>query len=136
MVAVQNSVRHDDVGVASSLAMFCRTMGQVIGPAFASTLWITRFDSNVRRLVPADTLATLDVEDLRNNSETIKGLAEPTHTQVVEALRLAINSAFRFAAAVAAVGIVTALFMRSRPLRGTIRESSTNDQAVAPVRTP
>ncbi|MEO8691869.1 MAG: MDR family MFS transporter [Acidimicrobiales bacterium] len=122
MVAVQNSVRYDDVGVASSLTMFCRTMGQVIGPSFATTLWVTRFDSNVRRLVPPDTLAGLDVEELRNNSKTIRALAEPTHTQVVESLRLGINDAFRFAAALSAVGIITALFMKSRPLRGTIKE--------------
>jgi hypothetical protein len=99
-------------------------MGQVLGPAFASTLWITRFDSNVHRLVPADTLATLDVEELRSNSKTIHDLSEPTHTQVVEALRLGINSAFRLAAVLAALGIVTAVFMRSVPLRNTIREES------------
>ena len=122
MVAVQNAVSYERVGVASSLTMFCRTMGQVIGPSFATTLWIARFDSNVHRLVPADTLARLDVEDLRNNSETIRGLAEPTHSQVVESLRLGINDAFRFAAIVSALGIITSLFMRSRPLRGTIRE--------------
>jgi MFS family permease len=122
MVAVQNSVRYEDVGVASSLTMFCRTMGQVIGPSFATTLWITRFDSNVHRLVPPDTLAGLDVEELRSNSETIRALVEPTRTQVVESLRLGINDAFRFAAALSAVGIITSLFMKSRPLRGTIRE--------------
>jgi EmrB/QacA subfamily drug resistance transporter len=122
MVAVQNSVRYEDVGVASSLTMFCRTMGQVIGPSFATTLWITRFDSNIHRLVPPDTLAGLDVESLRSNSKTIRGLAEPTHTQVVESLRLGINDAFRFAAALSALGIITSLFMKSRPLRGTIRE--------------
>jgi predicted MFS family arabinose efflux permease len=122
MVAVQNSVRYEDVGVASSLTMFCRTMGQVIGPSFATTLWITRFDANVHRLVPPDTLAGLDVEELRSNSKTIRALAEPTHTQVVESLRLGINDAFRFAAALSAVGIITSLFMKSRPLRGTIRE--------------
>ena len=102
--------------------MFCRTMGQVIGPSFATTLWITRFDSNIHRLVPPDTLAGLDVESLRSNSKTIRGLAEPTHTQVVESLRLGINDAFRFAAALSALGIITSLFMKSRPLRGTIRE--------------
>ena len=64
----------------------------------------------------------LDIEDLRNNSETIRNLAEPTHSQVVESLRLGINDAFRFAAIVSALGIITSLFMRSRPLRGTIRE--------------
>jgi hypothetical protein len=101
--------------------MFCRTMGQVIGPSFATTLWIARFDHNVHRLVPADTLAQLDVEDLRNNSETIRDLAEPTHSQVVDALRFGINDAFRFAAIVSALGIITSLFMRSRPLRGTIK---------------
>ena len=122
MVAVQNSVRYEDVGVASSLTMFCRTMGQVLGPSFATTLWITRFDANVHRLVPPDTLAGLDVEELRSNSKTIRALAEPTHTQVVESLRLGINDAFRFAAALSAVGIITSLFMKSRPLRGTIRE--------------
>ncbi|MEO5840869.1 MAG: MDR family MFS transporter [Acidimicrobiales bacterium] len=122
MVAVQNSVRYEDVGVASSLTMFCRTMGQVIGPSFATTLWITRFDANVRRLVPPDTLAGLDVEELRNNSKAIRALAEPTHTQVVESLRLGINDAFRLAAALAALGIITSLFMKSRPLRGTIKE--------------
>ena len=122
MVAVQNSVRYEDVGVASSLTMFCRTMGQVIGPSFATTLWITRFDANVHRLVPPDTLAGLDIEALRSNSKTISALPEPTHTQVVESLRLGINDAFRFAAALSALGIITALFMKSRPLRGTIRE--------------
>ena len=67
-------------------------------------------------------LAGLDVESLRSNSKTIRGLAEPTHTQVVESLRLGINDAFRFAAALSAFGIITSLFMKSRPLRGTIRE--------------
>ena len=66
MVAVQNSVRYEDVGVASSLTMFCRTMGQVIGPSFATTLWITRFDANVHRLVPPATLAGLDIAALRS----------------------------------------------------------------------
>jgi EmrB/QacA subfamily drug resistance transporter len=122
MVAVQNSVRYEDVGVASSLTMFCRTMGQVLGPSFATTLWITHFDANVHRLVPPDKLAGLDVEELRSNSKTIRDLAEPTHTQVIEALRLGINDAFRFAALMSALGIITSLFMKSRPLRGTIRE--------------
>ena len=67
-------------------------------------------------------LAGLDVEELRNNSKTIRALAEPTHTQVIESLRLGINDAFRFAALMSALGIITSLFMKSRPLRGTIRE--------------
>ena len=102
--------------------MFCRTIGQVLGPSFRDDAVDHDFDANVHRLVPPDKLAGLDVEELRSNSKTIRDLAEPTHSQVIEALRLGINDAFRFAALMSALGIITSLFMKSCPLRGTIRE--------------
>jgi hypothetical protein len=97
-VAVQNSVRYEDVGVASSLTMFCRTMGQVLGPSFATTLWITRFDANVHRLVPPDTVGGPRCRGVAQQQQDHPrpGRAD-AHTSH-RSLRLGINDAFRFAA--------------------------------------
>jgi MFS family permease len=120
MLAMQNAVGHEDVGVVSSLAMFSRTIGQVFGPAIGGTLMAARFEQHVRRFVDRDTFETLDTKQLRTETKTIDDLAEPVRGQVVHAFRIAVNDAFRFAALVSALGIVIAAFMRTRPLRQTI----------------
>jgi EmrB/QacA subfamily drug resistance transporter len=128
MLAMQNAARYEDVGVVSSLGMFSRTMGQVFGPAFAAMLIATRFPAYLQRNLDADAYAALDTRQLRTETGTIDALDEPVRGQVVEAFRMSVNDGFRLAALFAACGIVTAAFMRTRPLRMSIR-----DEAGAPA---
>jgi MFS family permease len=120
MLAMQNAVRHEDVGVVSSLNMFSRTMGQVFGPALGGTLMAARFESHLQRRIDAGTFAGLDTRELRTETKTIDDLALPLRAEVIHAFRMAVNDAFRLAAVFAGVGIVVAVFMRTRPLRRTI----------------
>jgi EmrB/QacA subfamily drug resistance transporter len=121
MIAMQNSVRHEDLGVVSSLAMFSRTIGQVFGPALGSSLLIARFGSYVRRAVDPVAYDSLGLHELRPESKPIGALAEPVHSQAVDAFRHAVNDSFRLATVFAVLGVLIAVFMRSSPLRGSVR---------------
>lgn len=125
VLATQNAVSHSDVGVASSLALFSRTIGQVFGPAVAGLLWVSQFESNLHRLADSGALAGYDVDKLRTDAKLIGSLDEPLHGQVVEALRSAISNAFVLASVFALGAVVTAAFMRSAPLRERIHDEAT-----------
>lgn len=129
MLAMQNAVHHEHLGVVSSLGMFGRTIGQVFGPAFGATLMAVRFDAHLNRLVDRSTRATLDAAHLRTETSEIEQLSEPVRSQVIDAFRLAANDAFRLATAFCVAGAVVALFMRTRPLRATVRDE---DEVMVP----
>jgi predicted MFS family arabinose efflux permease len=122
VLATQNAVRHEDVGVASSLVMFSRTLGQVFGPALAGLLWVTQFESNLHKLAADGDLAGYDVDKLRSDTKLIRSLSDPLHAAVVEALRSAISNAFVLAALFAVGAVVAAAFMRTMPLRERIHD--------------
>jgi MFS family permease len=123
MIAMQNAVGYEDLGVVSSLGMFGRTIGQVFGPAFGATLMAVRFQTHLDHLVDPATRSSLDAKTLRTETSTIDRLTEPVRAQVIQAFRLAVNDAFRLATAFAVAGACIALLMRTRPLRASIRTS-------------
>jgi hypothetical protein len=117
-------VSYADVGVSSSLAMFSRTIGQVFGPALGGTLLVARFQSHALSLVGAERGSTLDFEQLRTKTDSIKALEQPVQDQIVQAYRLAVNDAFRLAAVISLLGVVVSLFMREIPLRESIHDEA------------
>jgi MFS family permease len=123
MLAMQNAVGYEDLGVVSSLGMFGRTIGQVFGPALGATLMAVRFQTHLDRLVEPSVRSSLDAKTLRTETSTIDQLGDPVRAQVVQAFRLAINDAFKLAAAFCVAGACIALLMRARPLRSSVRES-------------
>ena len=120
MIAMQNAVRHEELGVVSSLAMFSRTIGQVFGPALGSSLLIARFGTYFRRETDPDTYRSLGLREVRPESKPIGALAEPIRSHAIDAFRHAVNDSFRLATVFALLGIVIACFMRSAPLRSSV----------------
>ena len=120
MIAMQNAVRHEELGVVSSLAMFSRTIGQVFGPALGSSLLIARFGTYFRRETDPDTYRSLGLSEVRPESKPIGALAEPIRSHAIDAFRHAVNDSFRLATVFALLGIVIACFMRSAPLRSSV----------------
>lgn len=138
MLAMQNAVRHEDVGVVSSLAMFTRTGGQVFGPALGGSLLIARFGTYIHRSVDPATYASLGLGGLRPESGPIEALPEPVRQQAVLAFSDAVNDSFRLAAMFALFGVLVAMLMRSVPLRASVasetgERSGVDGLAIDPV---
>jgi hypothetical protein len=71
--------------------------------------------------VAPDVRQGLDGKQLRTETKTIDALSEPVRSQVVHAFRLAVNDSFRLATAFSLVALLIACFMRTRPLRSSVR---------------
>jgi EmrB/QacA subfamily drug resistance transporter len=128
MIAMQNAVSYENLGVVSSLGMFGRMLGQIFGPAFGATLMAVRFEAHLDRLVSEGARASLDGKQLRTETSSIDDLPEPVRSQVIDAFQHAVNDTFRLATAFCVAAGVIALMMRTRPLRDSVR---THDDATA-----
>ncbi len=157
-LTTQTAVRIDQIGVATSLTQFSRSMGATLGTALFGTLLINRFQPSLLQGLPAE-LASLPPERLAQfqnpqallnpqAAEAIRqGLAQlgPQGLSLYDGLLSAIKVAlagslhdvFLAGACVAALGVVNVLFIREVPLRQSYRavrpshEDSTEAGAVS-----
>ncbi|MEM7141188.1 MAG: MFS transporter, partial [Actinomycetota bacterium] len=120
MVAMQNAVPHRDVGVVSAMAMFARNTGQVFGVAIAGALFVARLGHHLDRLVPADRLNGLDVDDLRSDVDVIRDLEPAVESLVADAYRLAVTDVFRVGMWGGVLSLIAAVTIPQLPLRETI----------------
>jgi MFS family permease len=111
-VAIQNSVDHEHMGVATSVTSFVRSLGGALGVAVAGAV----VSAQLHHLVPPEWIAR-HLLDL--------GLQEITHVPdderhlLMEAYRHAIATTFLTGAAVAALAFLIVLFLPERPLRSS-----------------
>jgi MFS family permease len=144
-LTTQSAVRLDQIGVATSLTQFSRSIGGTLGAAIFGSLLINRFQPALDRAMPpqlaslpADRLAQLQNPMALLNPESASvirdGLAQvgPQCTQLYDsllgAIRIALASSlhdvFLLGAFVALVGVVNVLFLREVPLRRAARRPS------------
>jgi len=120
MVAMQNAVPHRDVGVVSAMAMFARNTGQVFGVAIAGALFVGRLGHHLDRLVPADRLSGVTVDELRGDVDVIRDLDPAVESLVAEAYRLAVTDVFTVAMWGGVLSLVAAATIPQIALRETI----------------
>jgi EmrB/QacA subfamily drug resistance transporter len=151
-LTTQSAVRLDQIGVATSLTQFARSIGGTLGAAIFGSLLINRFQPALEQAMPPQ-LASLPADrmaQLQNpmallnpqSAATIRdGLAQlgPQGLQLYDsllgAIRIALASSlhdvFLLAAFVGVVGVINVLFLREVPLRrAPARRAPT---AVSPV---
>lgn len=120
MLSMQNAVPHRDVGVVSAMAMFARNTGQAFGVALAGALFVARLSHHLDRLVPAERMAGLDIDDLRGDIDAIRALEPEVEALAADAFRLAVTDVFTFAAWGGVISLLAALTIPQLPLRETI----------------
>jgi EmrB/QacA subfamily drug resistance transporter len=103
-LAVQNAVEHRDLGAASSLIMFVRTLGGAIGLAVFGALFNRQLDGRVPR-------------ELVDAPRKIHDLPDAQRDQALDALTHAITSVFMWGVPVVAASAVFAFLLPERPLR-------------------
>lgn len=114
LVAVQNRVAHEHLGVATSTANFFRSLGQTFGAAVLGAVLTTRLDVHLGRLV---TGVELDAASLQQSPAGIRALPDEVRTGVIEAFAQSIHEVFLLTIPVCVVGFVLSFALPGHPLR-------------------
>lgn len=140
-LAAQNAVKMSQLGVVTSLTQFARSIGSTLGVAIFGSLLTNQFapafraalPSSVASSVPPDVLDRFQNPQLLLNPQAAAALQQqvaqlgPQGVQAFQALYGAVkiglvgslHEVFMLGAALAAVGLVTTLFLKELPLRKT-----------------
>jgi hypothetical protein len=120
-LSTQNAVDFDDLGTATSVVNFGRSLGGALGVAAFGSVMIARLRHNLDGLGLAE---GSDVERLVNGPEQIRALAEPLRSGVIASLADAISTVYLVAIPIVALAFVVAWALPELPLRTTTRTSA------------
>jgi hypothetical protein len=127
-VAIQNSVERSDLGSATSVSAFVRSLGGALGVAAAGAVVAIR----LRQFLPVSWTQTTTSGSslLELGVQQIAKIPPAQHALLVNAYRHAIATTFLTGAGAAALAFTIVLFLPERPLRTTPRtEPVTREEA-------
>ena len=126
VLVVQNTVDVTDVGAASGVVAFFRSLGGTMGITVLGAILATRVASNVKEGLAAAGLKTADAAD----GLDLSGLPAPVLHVMRDAHADAIASIFLLSAVTAAVSLVAVWLIPERELRTTIARTPEAEAAV------
>jgi len=133
ILAVQNGVDYKDLGTATSLAAFFRSMGGAFGVALLGAVLTDRLVSNLRAALPValrphvHQIASLIV----GSPAQLKLLPPAIHAAATSAYVHTIDTVFLIAVPVVAVAFLLALFLPEIRLRKTVGSGSRSEQGTS-----
>jgi EmrB/QacA subfamily drug resistance transporter len=119
VLAVQNSVEHRDLGTATGVESFSRSMGSSFGVAVFGAILNNRLAYNVPRLVPPGTASKFDMRTLTSSPAEIRKLPANVEHAVIEALSRSIHVTFLAALPLLVIAFFVTFLLRETPLRET-----------------
>jgi EmrB/QacA subfamily drug resistance transporter len=129
-LAIQNSVRAEDVGVATSTVTFFRSMGGTFGVAIFGAIFASGLAEELRRLPPDI------VERLGSSShitpERANRLPPDVHDAFLHASAHALHGVFLWGALIAVIPLGLSWLLKEIPLRTTIRSSDEPEMSSVP----
>jgi EmrB/QacA subfamily drug resistance transporter len=114
VLAVQNSVEHSDMGVATSSNNFFRSLGGAFGTALLGAVFTGQLATRLAGLLP-----NAGSNQLTSSPAAIAALPEAVRSQVIEAFASAITTVFLVALPFTVLALVLALMTPELPLRET-----------------
>jgi len=126
VIALQNDVSHQDMGVATSSNTFFRSLGASFGTAIFGTVLTNQFLSNIRSQVPADSsneLIESAIAGVTENTALIATLPTEIQSVIFASFDLAFSRVFWVALPLIIIGLILTLQLREKPLRESIDRS-------------
>ena len=114
VLAVQNAVPYEQLGVATSGSTLSRSIGGSIGVAIFGSIFANRLAVELAARLPAGTVVPESTEP-----PAIAQLPPSVHTAYIEAFSAALDPVFATAAAIGAVAFLLTLLLPEVPLRAT-----------------
>jgi EmrB/QacA subfamily drug resistance transporter len=131
VLAVQNAVPYEQLGVATSGATLFRSIGGSLGTALLGAVFAGRLTSELADRLPAgqsDRLASGASID----PSQVAHLPGPLHDAYLGAFTGALTTVFVVAAAVAVVAFALSFLIEERPLRRTVETQGLDDAFAVP----
>ncbi|HEX5365100.1 MAG TPA: DHA2 family efflux MFS transporter permease subunit [Acidimicrobiales bacterium] len=121
ILAVQNSVSHRDMGVATSAATFFRSMGGAVGVAIFGAVLSNRLGTNIQDLMVERRVRPprRELGELLGTPEQIHHLPRPLREVIVDGFAMSLQTTFRVAIPIALLGFLLVLLLPERSLRAT-----------------
>jgi EmrB/QacA subfamily drug resistance transporter len=131
VLAVQNAVGYEDLGVATSGATLFRSIGGSVGTAILGSIFSSRLKANLTtNLATIDATAKIPPAQLHRltgaigNPASLKQLPAPVHHAYILSFTHALDRVFVVAAVIAAAAFLLSWLLEQRPLRDTAEASS------------
>ena len=129
VLAVQNAVSYENLGVATSTATLFRSMGGTIGVPVFGAIFANHLAKNLGRVLPPEVLAKLPS---RIGPAQIDALPPAIRDPYVAAWAAALRPIFLIAAGIAVLGFILTWFLDELPLRDTVADQGIGDTFAAP----
>ena len=121
VIAVQNALPPEDMGLSTSSVTFFRSMGGTLGAAVSLGVLFGTVKGNITDRVAAAHLTLPDLVSLRNlsldNTESFKKLSEPARRVVLSGFADSMDTVFLVVAAVVVPAFIGTFFIKEVPLR-------------------
>lgn len=119
IIAVQNNVDPKQIGSATSISTFFRSIGGSFGTAIMGAVFTAALGRELAAALPANILAQLDTtgSNLTSSMAQIHALPAGIQDSVIGALAAGIDDTFLFAVPILLVAVILSLFLKEVPLR-------------------
>jgi EmrB/QacA subfamily drug resistance transporter len=131
ILAVQNAVPYEQLGVATSGATLFRTIGGSLGTAILGAIFAAQLSGNLARDLPAGAGAG-GAASGQVDPAKVGALPETVRVPFLQAYTDAMDTVFVVAAIIAVVAFVLAWFIEERPLRETVTTSGVGEAFAVP----
>jgi MFS family permease len=126
-LAVQNSIDRSDMGTATSVSTFFRSMGSSFGVAIFGAILTSRLNAHLKQLLPASA-KNITANTLQLSHAQLRAMQPDVAHAILEAFARAFHDVFIWTIPFALATFVVALFLRETPLK-----TSTKDMAEGEV---
>ena len=121
IIAVQNSVEPKQMGAATSMSMFSRSIGGSFGTAIFGAVWAAQLTTQLKKVLPPEMASQLHSgggSAITSSIANISALPGALHDAVLGALAIAIDHTFLVAVPIMFIAFILALFLKEKPLQG------------------
>ena len=129
VLAVQNAVDYEDLGVATATATLFRSMGGAIGVPIFGAIFANQLSSHLASKLPPGAAGTLPAH---LGPQQIDRLPPAIRDPYVAAYATSLKPVFLIAGGIAAVGFLATWLLEERPLRRTVADQGLGDSFAAP----
>ncbi len=120
VLAVQNAVGYEDLGVATSGATLFRSIGGAVGTAVLGSIFSNRLSAELASSLRGTASGKLTSAGAGANPAALDRLPPAIHSVYITAFTSALSTVFVVAAAVAAVAFLLSWALEQRPLRDSV----------------